>query len=83
MLKRNGNVYTQVVKNCSMSELIPIVLEQADSEATVYTDGWKAYDGLADYGYKKHYRVVHSNNEFANGGNTISTGLKIFGECIK
>lgn len=52
MLKRNGKVYTQVVKNCYMNELVPIILEQTDNNSTVYTDGWKAYDGIADYGYK-------------------------------
>ena len=35
-----------------MNELVPIILEQTDSNVAVYTDGWKAYDGLADYGYK-------------------------------
>ena len=81
MLKRNGKVYTQVVKNCSMNELIPIVLEQTDSNATVYTDGWKAYDGLADYGYKRHYRVIHSDNEFANGTNHINGIENFWGLC--
>ncbi len=27
MLKRNGKVYTQVVRNCSASELLPILRE--------------------------------------------------------
>ncbi len=65
MLKRHGKVYTQIVKNCSMNELIPIILEQADDDSTVFSDSWKAYNGLADYGYKKHYRVKHGENEFA------------------
>ncbi len=30
MLKRNGKVYTQIVNNCSISELLPIIEEQAD-----------------------------------------------------
>jgi len=65
MLKRDGKVYTQIVSNCSMKEIIPIIEEQADKEATLYTDGFKTYDGLADYGYKKHHRIKHSDNEFA------------------
>ena len=63
MLKRGGKVYTQILKNCSMTTIMPIIEEQATKKATVYTDGFKVYDGLADYGYKRHYRVKHSHNE--------------------
>ena len=31
-----------------------------------------AYDGLVDYGAKAHYRVKHSNNEFAKGKTTTT-----------
>lgn len=31
--------------------------------STIYTDGWKDYDGLVLNGYE-HYRVFHSENEF-------------------
>jgi len=72
MLKRGGKVYTQIVKNCSMNEIMPIIMEKADLESIVYTDGFKAYDGLADYGYKRHYRIKHSANEFAIGRNHIN-----------
>ena len=71
MLKRDGKVYTQIVNNCSIKELIPIIEEQANKDATLYTDSFKSYDGLADYGYKKHYRVKHSENEFAKGHKPI------------
>ena len=33
-------------------------------ESVIYSDCWKAYDGLVDYGTKAHYRVKHSKNEF-------------------
>lgn len=67
MKKRNGNVYTQIVKNCSSRELLPIIKEHADSKSTIYSDEWKAYDGLVNFGYKKHYRVAHGKDVFANG----------------
>ena len=61
MLKRDGKVYTQVVKNCSASEPIPILSEFSYlDESVIYSDCWKAYDGLVDYGAKAHYRVKHS-----------------------
>ena len=33
MLKRGDNVYTQIVKNCSATELLPIIEELADKES--------------------------------------------------
>ena len=69
LLKRNGKVYTQVVKNCSVSELMPIIEELASKESTIFSDCFKSYDGLVDYGYKEHFRVIHSKNEFAVGTN--------------
>ena len=78
MLKRDGKVYTQIVKNCSASELIPILSEFSElDESVIYSDCWKAYDGLVDYGVKAHYRVKHSKNEFANGKNHIN-GIENF-----
>jgi len=74
MLKRDGKVYTQVVKNCSANEMIPILSEFSEFDSsTIYSDCWKAYDGLA----KAHYRVKHSKNEFANGKNHIN-GIENF-----
>ena len=78
MLKRNGCVYTQIVKNCSASELLPIIRDLSDiREAEFYSDTWKAYDGLVDFGAKAHYRVKHSKNEFALGKNHIN-GIENF-----
>ena len=58
MLKRNGCVYTQVVKGCSASELLPILRDCSDlAESIIDSDCWGAYDGLVDFGAKAHYRV--------------------------
>ena len=46
MLKHGEKVYTQIVKNCSMSEIMPIIRGKADEGSVIHTDG------LADYGYK-------------------------------
>ena len=78
MLERDGRVYTQIVKNCSANELIPILSEFSElGESVIYSDCWKAYDGLVDYGAKEHYRLKHSKNEFANGKNHIN-GIENF-----
>jgi transposase len=77
MLKRNGKVYTQVVKNCSMQELMPIIEQLAQKDSSIFTDGFKSYDGLANYGYKRHYRIKHGENQFADGRNHIN-GIENF-----
>lgn len=76
LLKRNGRVYTQVIPNCTREELMPVIHGKVLSESTVYTDGWKSYDGLILSGYK-HYRIHHHENEFARGKNHVN-GIESF-----
>ncbi len=70
--KRNGKVYTEVVPNCSRRTLYAIIKGKVDVASTIHTDGFRTYDGIVDLGYQKHYRVNHSNNEFAVGTNHIN-----------
>ncbi len=81
MLKRGDKVYTQIVKNCSVKELLPIIKGKTDTNAIIYSDGFKTYDGLVNYGYKEHFRVRHSNNEFALGNNHINGIENFWGLC--
>ncbi|MCL2417621.1 MAG: IS1595 family transposase, partial [Bacteroidales bacterium] len=81
MLKRDGKVYTQIVKNCSVAELMPITKGKADPSSIIYTDGFKTYDGLANFGYKKHYRINHGNDKFADGRNHINGIENFWGLC--
>jgi len=76
LLKRNGKVYTQIVKNVSRAELMPIIKGKVLEGSTVNSDGWKSYDGLILNGYK-HHRVYHSKNEFARGKSHIN-GIENF-----
>lgn len=70
--KRNGKVYTEVVPNCSRKTLYAIIKGKVDIASVIHTDGFRTYDGIVDLGYQKHYRVNHSNNEFAVGTNHIN-----------
>ena len=81
MLKRGDKVYTQIVKNCSISELLPIIKGRTNTGAIIYSDGFKSYDGLVNYGYKRHYRVKHGENEFALGHNHINGIENFWGLC--
>ena len=54
MLGRAGKVYTQIVKSCSAAEILPIIRQKAERNVVLYSDGLRTYDGLADFGYKRH-----------------------------
>ena len=77
MKKRGDKVYTQIVLNCSAVELMPIIKRLAPSDSTLYTDEWKAYDGLVNAGYKHHYRVRHGDDKFAEGRTHVN-GIENF-----
>jgi len=81
LLKRNGKVYTKVVTDCSREELMPVIKRKVLTGSTVYTDGWKSYDGLIFYGYK-HRRIYHSRNEFARKRNHVN-GIESFWSYAK
>lgn len=81
ILKRNGRVYTQPIKNCTRAQLMPIIKGKVLSKTTIYTDGWKSYDGLVLNGYK-HYRIHHHENEFARGKNHVN-GIESFWSFTK
>jgi transposase len=82
LIKRGGKVYTQVVKNCSASVLLPIIRQKVDSDSVIYTDGFRTYDGLVNFGFKKHHRIKHGENEFAKGRNHIN-GIENFWSIAK
>ena len=67
MKKRGDKVHTQVVENCRRTTLMPIITGFVSKRCAVYSDEHKTYDGLVNYGYKKHYRIKHCDNVFANG----------------
>jgi len=81
LLRRNGKVLVSLVKNCSKEELMPIIQGRILEGSTIYTDGWKAYDGLILNGYE-HYRVYHSKNEFARGKSHVN-GIEFFWSFAK
>ena len=77
IIKRHDKVYTQIVKSCTAKELLAIVNEKVPKESSIYTDTFRSYDGLVNMGYKKHFRIAHSKNEFAKNHNHIN-GIENF-----
>ena len=81
LLKRGGKVFVTVVASCSKAALMPIIEGKVLEGSTIYSDGWKAYDGLILNGYD-HYRVFHSKNEFVRGKSHIN-GIEAFWSFAK
>ena len=81
ILKRDGKVFVNIVKKCGKKDLMPIIEGKVLEGSTVYSDGWKSYDGLILNGYD-HYRVYHSKNEFARGKAHVN-GIESFWSYTK
>lgn len=60
--KRNGKVYTEIIKNVKAKTLQAIIKGHVDLHSTLYTDGFRAYDSIVHLGYQKHYRIYHQTD---------------------
>lgn len=66
VFERDGQVYTEIVSDCSKPTLQGIIRGKVAASAVINSDGWRGYNGLVDLGYG-HYRVDHSKDEFTRG----------------
>jgi len=82
ILQRGGKVYTEIVPNCAKATLQGIIRGKVDPDSVIHSDSWRGYNGLVDLGYKKHYRVHHGKNEFANKKTHIN-GIESFWSFAK
>ena len=77
LLKRDDQVYTEIVPDCKKATLQAIIRGRVRLDAVIHSDGWRGYDGLVDVGFAKHYRVDHGKDEFARGTHHIN-GIERF-----
>jgi len=80
--KRNGSVYTEIIPNCTKASIQAVVRGHVELSSTIHTDGFRSYDGIVHMGYKKHYRVRHSQSEFVRGNSHIN-GIESFWSYAK
>ena len=69
--ERAGQVYTEIVPDCSKATLQAIIRGKVELDSAINSDGWAGYNGLVDIGYG-HYRVDHGKDEFVRGPNHIN-----------
>ena len=82
ILKGNGKVYTEIVPDACKHTLQSIIRGLVVLDSVIHSDGWRGYNGLVDVGYQKHYRGIHSNNEFATQNSYIN-GIESFWSLAK
>ena len=75
ILKRGGQVYTQIIMDAKTDTLMPIIRQKIEPDSIVYTDYWRGYNAL-DVSEFKHFRINHSVL-FANEKNHIN-GIENF-----
>lgn len=80
--KRRDSIYTQIVPNAKKKTLQDIIRGRVSLDTIIHSDGWIGYDGLVDFGYQKHFRVRHHENEFADGERHIN-GIESFWSFAK
>jgi len=80
ILERKGKVYTVIVPDVSADTLIGAIKEKTKKGSVFFTDDWKSYNSLEQYG--KHNTIKHSEDEFANNHNHIN-GIEGFWSYAK
>ena len=75
ILERKGKVYTIIVENVKAETLMQAIKEKTHKGSVFYTDGFKSYADLKQYG--KHNIIRHDKDEFVNEKNHIN-GLEGF-----
>jgi len=80
ILERKGVVHTIIVDNVKAETLMKAIQEKTKKGSVFYTDGFRSYNDLKQYG--KHNVIRHDNDEFAKDKNHIN-GIEGFWSFAK
>ena len=80
ILERKGQVHTIIVENVKAETLMKAIQEKTKKGSVFYTDGFRSYADLKQYG--KHNVIRHDKDEFAKEKNHIN-GLEGFWSFAK
>jgi len=80
ILERKGKIYTKIVENVSKETLMKEIENKTKKGSVFYTDGWKSYASLEQYG--KHNIIDHDKELVDNNHNHIN-GIEGFWSFAK
>ena len=85
VIERGGRVFTEVVPDCKKKTLQRIIRGKVAFDATIMSDGWAGYDGLVDFGYDAHFRILKSQREHSHfvDGKVHINGIESFWSFTK
>jgi len=79
ILERKGKIYTVIVQNVDANTLMNEIKNKTKKGSVFYTDGWKSYASLNQYG--KH-NIIDHDKELVNNHNQIN-GIEGFWSFAK
>ena len=82
VFERDGRVYTELIPNAKSATLRKVILGKISLESSIFTDGWRGYNGLLDIGYNKHFRIDKSKS-FSNKRGVHINGIESFWSFTK
>lgn len=82
ILCRAGQVWAQVVPNAAARTLMPLLRQQVEAGATVCSDAFHSYTGVAAGGYV-HRLVRHDEERYSDGHGNHINGLEGFWGYLK
>ena len=77
--ERSGKVRAHPIDTPDRTTLHSAIIENVQRGSTIYTDGWRAYEGLPGYSHKA---VAHSMGEYVNGM-AHTNGIESFWALLK
>jgi transposase len=81
ILRRNGQVYTRIVRDVARETLRKVVRTKVVPASVIYSDGFRSYDGLVLDGFR-HYRINHETTFALDRKNHIN-GIESFWSYAK
>ena len=80
ILERKGKIYTKIVENVSKETLMKEIENKTKKGSVFYTDGWKSYASLEQYG--KH-NIIDHDKELVDKNHNHINGIEGFWSFAK
>jgi len=80
ILERKGKIYTKIVENVSAETLMTEIKNKTNKGSVFYTDGWKSYASLEQYG--KH-NIIDHDKELVDKNHNHINGIEGFWSYAK